>query len=373
MEQKTVVITRVSRKEENGHDSHLDFRSGVNVIVGPHNAGKTKWLETIDYLLGDDLSTAERMEDDIFVKYTSASASLLVAGEEMVVERRWKQYGEMNKVIVNEHPMSLDDYRALLLQKLSIPAVHYPQGNPFAPRAWPELGWRSLMRHVYRRQKSWTDLASKQPPVEQHACLLQFLGVAEKVFSTDYGDLITNQRRIQELKSNREHFIEMLQEVSREVIDSAELGVAISPSSLDAAVTRLSTERETLETRRVNILEDLAKPQTDGADQTQSDLITAMSNELVETRRVHEIASIALQRAKDRLAEVEDYRKVLSQELDRMECAPLTSKSRTAQRVIKRFILNLALTGIATCASNLPPRLVYRVLPARECISRLNN
>lgn len=323
MENKTVVIARVSRQDENGNDTHLDLRPGVNVIVGPHNAGKTKWLETIDYLLGDDISAAQRQEDDIFVKYVSASASLVVAGEEMVmvIERRWKQYGEMNKVIVNEHPMSLDDYRALLLEKLSIPSVHYPQGNPYAPRSWPELGWRSLMRHIYRRQKSWTDLAAKQFPVEQHACVLQFLGVAEKVFSTDYGDLITKQRRIEELRSNREHFIAMLQEVSREVIDSAELGVAISPSSLDAAVSRLNTERETLEIRRSTVLADLAKPQAAGVEQMQPNIITAMSNALVRMQRDHEIASIALQRARDRLVEVEVYRKVLSQELDRMECA----------------------------------------------------
>ena len=191
-----MVINEVSRSVGGEWRNHLVFEPGVNVIVGERNTGKTKWMETIDYLMGDEISAEQRATDDIFAKYDSARMVVIVNNTKMEVERRWRQEGVISKVYVNGEAISLKDYRTLLMDMLKIPIVHYPQGDPYGPRTWPELGWRSLFRHIYRRQRFWSEIADKQPESEQHACLMQFLGVAEKLFSQDFGNLVRQQKRI---------------------------------------------------------------------------------------------------------------------------------------------------------------------------------
>ena len=53
----TLVINQVWRRTTDGNVEALDLSAGVNLIVGGPNTGKTKWLETIDYLLGDSGDT----------------------------------------------------------------------------------------------------------------------------------------------------------------------------------------------------------------------------------------------------------------------------------------------------------------------------
>jgi len=223
---KTLVILELLRLPEAGEEDRLILRAGVNVIVGPPNSGKSKWLRMLDYLMGDD-GTPESLFDELHEKYNSVQATLAIAGQEFTVERRWKEAGVKSKVIVDGEPKTLKDYREWLMERLEIPLIHYPKGNPYGPSAWPELGWRSLYRHVYRRQTFWADLADQQPPGEQHACLLQFLGLAERLYSDQYGELVTKEKKIIELQVAKDQFVSMLQEVSSEIMDEKELGVAL--------------------------------------------------------------------------------------------------------------------------------------------------
>ena len=123
----------------------LTFEPGVNLLVGPRNSGKTKWLQTIDFLFGDDIDANERTTDDIFAKYDSAAMSLSIGAEQFTIERLWKRAGMMSKVLVNEDALLVKDFREFLMEKLDIPIIRYPQGNPLGTRTWPELGWRSLL------------------------------------------------------------------------------------------------------------------------------------------------------------------------------------------------------------------------------------
>src|SRR6478672_11557784 len=91
----------------NSHPETLFFKAGVNLIVGDRNTGKTKWLETLDYLMGDEVGLQERGEDEIFRKYSGAGMRFSVAGKDMRVERRWSQAGLASKVLVNGSAMAL--------------------------------------------------------------------------------------------------------------------------------------------------------------------------------------------------------------------------------------------------------------------------
>lgn len=53
MSRPFLIVTRLERRLPTEHIEHLDFREGVNLLVGRPNTGKTKWLQTLDFLLDD--------------------------------------------------------------------------------------------------------------------------------------------------------------------------------------------------------------------------------------------------------------------------------------------------------------------------------
>lgn len=76
-------IISLNRGLATGAPERLLFEDGVNLLVGSPNTGKTKWLETLDYLFGEP--GADPFEDDedqgLAAKYDAASAQIRV-GEE---------------------------------------------------------------------------------------------------------------------------------------------------------------------------------------------------------------------------------------------------------------------------------------------------
>ena len=115
----------IRRQGTNIGEDILDFVGGVNILVGEGNTGKTKWLESIDYILGDDPSAEQREEDDIFKIFQSIiTADLTIGEEDLTVERRWKEPGGLAKVYVNGEPLTLKQYCDTILEKIGIPLVH---------------------------------------------------------------------------------------------------------------------------------------------------------------------------------------------------------------------------------------------------------
>ncbi len=53
MPPKSIAILEVERDGGGPSKESIEFRLGMNVLVGPPNTGKTKWMETIDFLLGE--------------------------------------------------------------------------------------------------------------------------------------------------------------------------------------------------------------------------------------------------------------------------------------------------------------------------------
>jgi hypothetical protein len=319
MKSRTVIIQELWRTTEVGGVEKLTFKAGVNVLVGEHNTGKTKWLETLDYLMGDDsLKEEEREHHDIYKKYDSVQMLALIAGESLHIERRWAP-GNASKVIVNGQAITLDAYRQLLQAKLGIPEVHYPSGNPYRDQAWPVVGWRSLFRHIYRRQDSWGEVVSKQPPNEQHAALMQFLGVAEKLFSQESNSFVEYTKQIRKLEWQREQYVSMLQDLSRQLLDAKELGVGLTPQSIESAIGRLQEEEKGLQERRSLILESLRHATADQNIREDDQVIEDLSEQLVQLQTDREDALSAEKSANSRLEELKEYRELLAAESERMQ------------------------------------------------------
>ena len=251
-----LCVSRLERHFSTGNVENLTFEQGVNLLVGRANTGKTKWLQTLDFLLGD---TGENPfdgadETGLAKKYDAAAARLMIGEDEVRIERRWREPGAKTKVFVDGEGMSAHDFQQWLMKQLGIPLLSFPKGNPMSGQTWPELSFRMLLRHIYRQQRFWGGIADQQPDGEQHACLLQFFGLAERIYTDEYGQLVGLKMEAEKLKARREQYSQTLEELSRDVLGEPGLTVSVTSATIKAAQDRLSRETEELRKRRHEIL-----------------------------------------------------------------------------------------------------------------------
>jgi hypothetical protein len=321
---KTLSIKRTSRSNTQGVVDELAFEKGVNVIVGRPNTGKTKWLQMVDYALGSARPPEELFGYDLAQKFTSVFMDVEIDGVPATIERRWNEIGLRSKVFLNGREMLASEFAAELNRQLGIPVLHYPQGDMYGKRPWPELSWRGLFRHIYRRQHFWTDLADMQPTSEQHACILQFLGIAERLFSSDFGEMVKQQKRIFELQAKKDQFLATLHEVSRELLDEADQSMALTPESIAEAISNVRNEMATTEQQRSAVLQQLAssaEEMRDGKNETAATFFEVTSEELYTLRGKIESLRSARSKLQERLGEIEVFRANVVQEIERLQRA----------------------------------------------------
>ena len=259
MNSKTITIKQLIRNPQYDNGDELHFDLGVNLIAGGPNTGKTKWLAMLDYILGDDSQPETALGTDIAHKYDSVAALCTVCGEELFIERRWKQRGIKGKILVDGEPLAHDEFSDFLLEKLGIPLLQFPKGSPYTERKWPRLSWRMLLRHIYRQQRFWSSFADEQPESELQACLLQFLGLAKYLYSDLQGELVRVRKEIWKEQGAKDSFISMLDRISHDVIAEKETQVTLTALSIESAIHRLADELNECRRRREVSLSDLQK------------------------------------------------------------------------------------------------------------------
>lgn len=251
-----LTISSLERRLSNGNVENLTFLPGVNLMIGRPNTGKTKWLQTLDFLLGDpgDNPFEGAEEAGLGEKYDAAAAQILIGDETVRIERRWREPGAKTKIFVNDEGMPAREFQHWLMMKLGIPLLSFPKGNPMSGQTWPELSFRMLLRHIYRQQRFWSGIADQQPDGEQHACLLQFLGVAERIYTDEYGQLVKLKMEVDRLKARRDQYGQTLEELARDVLSEPGLTVSVTTGTVKAAQDRLASEIEELRKRRNDLL-----------------------------------------------------------------------------------------------------------------------
>lgn len=320
MTTKTFVIKELTRTTTDGDQESLEFKTGVNVLVGRPNTGKSKWLAMLDYLLGERGSPEKAFGTDLAEKYTSVHAVIEIDGEEIVVERNWKKRGLKTKVVVDEEPIDLDDFSEFLLEKVKIPSLHYPKGNPFRG-TWPALSWRVLFRHVYRQQRFWSDFADKQPEVDQHACLMLFLGIAEYLYSEKYGELIQKRKKIFQLEAMKDEFQKILDEISKDLIDEAEVGAGITEQSIGFAVRRLESDIKSQLEAKDAYLADLLQQVSEENSVGHSPELEHLRQNWTRMHKEIEDNQGVLVGLSQRLADLQTYQVSLKKEIEKIDRA----------------------------------------------------
>lgn len=320
MSVQSFQIRSVSRFGADGVEDALHFRNGVNVIVGQPNTGKSRWLETIDLLMGDDAKIEDKISERIAKNYSQARMVLEIGEEEISVARKWMVAGAKTKVFVNDQAMTIGEYRQFLLDRIGIPSLHYPTGDPYSPRKWPELGWRSLFRHLYRRQDFWSDIADKQFPPEQHACILQFAGIAEHIFTREYGELITKEKRIRDLRAQQENFLRTLHEISRDILTGEDLGIEITSDSVSDAIRQLEEQVSAINRRREEVIQNLMS-KVPPPSNSEPDSVSRLSKQFAELKESERKHLEEIERLDSRLVELEVLQQRVLAETGRLERA----------------------------------------------------
>lgn len=344
MKTKSLMIKSLQRYPAVNLEDELIFKQGVNVIVGEPNTGKTAWIKMLDYLMGDE-SKPEDALGDLSEKYDSISAVFSIENDDFTVERRWKEKGSKTKVFINDNPILLSEFSSFLLEKLNIPILHFPQGNPYSERSWPEISWRVMLRHVYRQERFWSDIADKQPESEQHACLMQFMGIAEFIFPQQLGNIVQKRKELFKLTARKEQFQEILSEFSKEVIADETIAVAPTDESINTRITSLNMNIEELLQKRNQILNKIVTAKVDEhtppIDMKLGDERLTLLAEIEETKDI-------LIAAQGRLAELEYHYNNVQHEIERLE------RTKSASQLLA----NLKVTHCPVCDQEIDNTLI---------------
>lgn len=305
-------LKQASRYPSNDEHDTLNFDKGVNVLVGELNAGKTKWLQMIDFVLGDNGKAEEAFDKELATKYERVSLKCDIGDEQFSFERRWKEPGAKSKIFVDDEGMTYKQFSEWILGKLNIPQIHVPSGNPYADRTWPELSWREMLRHMYKQERFWSDFAQKQNETTRSACILNFLDVASKLYPTELGDFVAKSKEKQKIEAQKEVFVNVMQNLVVDVVNQPEMTVAVTPESIAATKGRMVSRLEDLELKRAGFINALGDEKSE-ASSAYRDATRSLENLYSEISRIdHE-----RKRINQRLSELRNYRKTLDDELSR--------------------------------------------------------
>jgi hypothetical protein len=313
-------VESIDRLPTAGERESLSFEQGVNVLIGVPNTGKTKWLQLLDYLLGDPGNNPFEgaIETGLADKYVSAGANLRIGESLYRVERRWQESGAKTKVFVDGKGLNPSEFQDWLLQQLGIPLLHFPRGNPMSGQTWPELSFRMLLRHMYRQQRFWGDLADKQPEAEQVACVLQFLGVAERLYTDDYALLIAKKMEIERLRGRRDQYNETLGDVARDILSEQSASVTLTMTGVKKAKENVGAEIERLRQERVAVIE---KARDSAVPPQERNRISRLAERRAQILAILDKTRRSIDESSTRLSDLKTYSDDLSEELNRMNRA----------------------------------------------------
>jgi hypothetical protein len=318
---KAFLIHSVARRAENGEVEALEFTEGVNTIVGPKDAGKTVWLRMLDFVLGDP-DPPENAFGKLAEKYNSISVEASINGESERFERRWKERNSKGKIFVDDEACTPKEFSEYVLTKLGIPILHFPQGNPFTERAWRELSWRMLFRHIYRQEAYWTDIADRQPPSELFAVLMQFLGIAKNLFPLELGEVVTRRKQLLMLRAKQEQFQEMIDGIASKMTTNGRVVQFVTSEVLNDRISELESKVKESLTQRQEMIRTALESELESIEFSPSEDVELSEerNRLAfELSRLNEEAS-ELNKRRDDLARLLGS---ISEELEKLTRAKI--------------------------------------------------
>jgi hypothetical protein len=198
----TLRVVSLTQYERDGEIVALNLDSTTALLVGPRNSSKTTTLRMIDYCLGDDGSAQHTFGPDVASRYVGIQLELeLPTGRHTLRRSFTPEFGLLTRVRVDDiHDLDPRQFNDWIMGELGWPTYQIPRGRiPQLATDLVPLTFRTLWRHVYRREDSWLEFASQEQEFHRRAVLAFFLGLAGTRYSNVEFQQAAAQRRVAEL------------------------------------------------------------------------------------------------------------------------------------------------------------------------------
>ncbi|MDQ3956239.1 MAG: hypothetical protein M3285_11900 [Actinomycetota bacterium] len=269
------------KARRDGEVETIAFDRNVTVIVGSKNTSKTTTLRMIDYCLGNDDPATRALGPAVAESYASLTLDLEIAGRPYSVKRSLtSSEGYLTKVDVDDLDLSTRDFQRWIMEKLQWPELSIPKGRAYreASDVVP-LTFRTLLRHIYRREMSWGDFALQEEEFHRRAVFAFFLGVGDaraRAALSEY-TLGETERLIASLEARRREVTEQGDALAERLGESMNIGV-LSLDRLDALQRDLKIKLDDLDRSRQELLATLRASEGFAAEPSEryQDLQTRM-------------------------------------------------------------------------------------------------
>jgi len=348
-------IVNIHRTTIDGQDEALHFVSGVNILVGLPNSGKTTWLSMLDYVFGDQDSPVKAM-GKVAAKYKAIRVELLLGARTVHLERRWGASEVQSMTWIDGVGHNHEEFADKFLKVLNWPLLRFPPGSPYAPKQWSRLSWRMLYRHIYRHENSWNDIAAKQPPPEQAACIMFLLGEGTQLYPPEYERMVNLEKELFSTKARRDQFESALQDVTREIVSLESASVALTPNAIESARKQLLKRKAELEEARSYLLsasETVVQAELNKEELARRELFEDASRQLASLRATRQSSQDTIAVLVQRQRELEQHRQLVNEEVEKLQ------RSKDGQSVLA----DLRITHCPNC-----DQPVRRVVPDDSCM-----
>ncbi len=195
----TLRLQSLERYRYDGEVEETKFGAGLTLLIGPRNSSKTTTLEMIDFCFGDSDPAERALGRDVVVNYQGIRLRLAINNEIRTIDRAFTQsFGPLSRLVIDEQqqldPRSFSDW---IMEELGWPLLEIPRGRHprFATETVP-LTFRTLLRHIYRRENSWYEFATREEEFHRRAVVAFFLGLAESRYSNEEFRVGEAQRKV---------------------------------------------------------------------------------------------------------------------------------------------------------------------------------
>jgi hypothetical protein len=297
----------------------------------------------IDFLFGKDRSAKEFFGDNIAQKYKSVAAIFSLDGKDHKLERQWSDTQISDHVFVDGRPLDSRHLSEFFLNSLKIPVLQFPKSRALADYAWVELGWRVLLRHIYRQEKYWADIADRQPTPEQHAAVLQFFGLAEQVYSKNAQRYNELRRELIEATARKTEFESLISEVAEGILPDYRSNTGLTEDLLDSVVVKLKREMTLIVEDRTQSLERAIASQPKHGEKALSAIDLELGSRRVDLLAQIESAEKDKIVVSTRIQKLEHAQSAFEEELARL------GRARTAGEIL----VDLKVTHCPVCDQQL--------------------
>ncbi|MBV6701936.1 hypothetical protein KV557_33350 [Kitasatospora aureofaciens] len=238
-------------------DKYTFNTAGLNIIQGVRNSSKTTTLKAIDYCLGKSGSPADALKAAVADEYIEILADLTVNGSPAEI-RRSLQHGRQNKVVVNGNEFPVAEFSSRILRELGWPDLSIPKGLHAATATeLVPLSFRSVLRHMYRNEDSWTQFADKEQEYLRRAVISFLLGFAPARYNNNDFALAAAQRNLTQAQATEREVHDSTDRAIAAVCENLQLPIARTQQQVDLVREDLQAELDSVHEQRRRLTQEV--------------------------------------------------------------------------------------------------------------------